>query len=319
MLTGLLSASACASTPRIELSTAAAAETAVAERSALTGSTAVGDTTVEPSDNTTDGASTNGARTNAASTDGTTPTTAPAAIEEGLLAGGVDPATLVTTADGGIAVQPTPEVLRDRRLTAESSLDPPSDDRFVSSVGPLEGDPLRRSTWNALCPVATEDLRYVTVAFWGFDGGHHTGELIVAAAEADAVVSVFERLHALRFPIEEMRIVTPTDVVARQTGDGNNTASFVCRLVTGGSRFSEHAYGLAIDINPFHNPYQRNDVVIPSLASSYLDRTAPLPGMIVPGDRLGDEVIAAFATIGWSWGGDWSSLKDYQHFAKHNR
>ncbi len=191
--------------------------------------------------------------------------------------------------------------------------------RFAFTIEPLEGEPLRRSTWNEMCPVPTDDLRYVTVAFWGFDGRHHTGELIVAAAEAEAVVSVFERLHAIRFPIEEMRIVTPADVVARQTGDGNNTASFVCRLVTGGSRFSEHAYGLAIDINPFHNPYQRDENVIPSLASSYLDRSALLPGMIVPGEPSGDEAIAAFADIGWEWGGNWTSLKDYQHFAKHNR
>ena len=116
-----------------------------------------------------------------------------------------------------------------------------------------------------------------------------------------------------------MRIVTPIDVVARPTGDTNNSASFVCRAVTGGTRFSEHAYGLAVDINPFHNPYQRDDVVIPALASSYLERGAALPGMIVPGDPAGDAVIAAFAEIGWSWGGNWSSLKDYQHFAKNNR
>ncbi len=236
-----------------------------------------------------------------------------------MLAGGVDPATLTMTPDGDYAIQATPEPLRDRRLPTSLRLTPPIGDSFAFTIGTLVGDPLYRSTWNEKCPVPVDGLRYVTVSFWGFDGLHHTGELIVAAEEAEGIVSVFQRLHAIRFPIEEMRIVTPADVVARRTGDGNNTASFVCRSVTGGSRFSEHAYGLAVDINPFHNPYQRDDLVIPTLSSSYLDRSKTLPGMVVVGNPDGDEVIAAFAAIGWSWGGNWSSLKDYQHFTKNNR
>lgn len=237
----------------------------------------------------------------------------------GLLAGGVDPATLVTTPEGDVLVQPTPAALQDRQLDTVSLLVPPAGNDFEFSIQPLEGDALQRSTWNELCPVPATRLQYVTVSFWGFDGLHHNGELIVAANEADNFVAVFRRLHAIRFPIEEMRIVTPSDVFARRTGDGNNTASYVCRHVTGGTSFSEHALGLAIDINPFQNPYQRDDEVIPALASSYLDRSTVRPGMIVPGDPAGDEVIAAFSDIGWEWGGDWNSLKDYQHFARNNR
>lgn len=300
----LLIASACASTARVEL---AAGDQAIVDAS--------------PTPDAFRGAERIRTDDLASHTSTPTPTVGIEATEttSGLLAGGVDPATLTTTPEGNYAIQPTPEPLRDRRLPTLPRLTPPVDDGFAFTIGTLTGDPLHRSTWNEQCPVPTEDLRYVTVAFWGFDGLHHTGELIVAAEEADGIVAVFQRLHATRFPIEEMRIVTPADVVARRTGDGNNTASFVCRSVTGGSRFSEHAYGLAVDINPFHNPYQRDDLVIPTLSSSYLDRTQSLPGMIVPGDPASDEVIAAFASIGWSWGGNWSSLKDYQHFAKHNR
>ena len=143
------------------------------------------------------------------------------------------------------------------------------------------------------------------------------GELpqIIHADEAEAIVGVFETLFELRFPIEEMRIVTSADLEADPTGDTNNTSSFVCRAVTGGSRFSEHAFGLAIDVNPFHNPYIKGDLVLPELASSYLERGTGLPGMI---DR-GSPVIEAFARIGWEWGGDWNSLKDYQHFSLNNR
>ncbi|MFT7600588.1 MAG: hypothetical protein ACI8TP_003532, partial [Acidimicrobiales bacterium] len=116
-----------------------------------------------------------------------------------------------------------------------------------------------------------------------------------------------------RFPFEEMRIVTPTDLDAPPTGDGNNTTAFVCRAVTGGTRFSEHASGLAIDINPFHNPYLRDDLLLPELAGSYLGREDLRAGMLTADSA----VVRAFTDIGWSWGGEWSSLKDWQHFS-HN-
>lgn len=300
----MMIASACASTPRVEL---AAGDQALAGPSADATSAVRAERIVTEA--------------SASKRSAPTPTVGAESSDttSGLLAGGVDPATLTTTPGGNYTIQATPEPLRDRRLPTLPRLPPPVDEGFAFTIGTLTGDPLYRSTWNERCPVPTDGLRYVTVSFWGFDGLHHTGELIVASEEADNIVAVFQQLHAIRFPIEEMRIVTPADVVARRTGDGNNTASFVCRAVTGGSRFSEHAYGLAVDINPFHNPYQRDDLVIPTLSSSYLDRSQTLPGMIVPGDPASDEVVAAFASIGWSWGGDWSSLKDYQHFAKNNR
>jgi hypothetical protein len=105
------------------------------------------------------------------------------------------------------------------------------------------------------------------------------------------------------------------DLDAPNTGDGNTTAAFVCRPTRGSSRWSEHAYGLAIDVNPFMNPYSRGAVVLPELASSYLRRGWSRPGMIGP-----DSVVAReFARIGWSWGGSWRGLKDYQHFTATGR
>ncbi len=222
---------------------------------------------------------------------------------------------LETNQSGFADAQPTPEELLDRRLPTVDTLLPPPSDAFVSSIQPLEGEPLERSTWQPACPVSPEELSYVTVSFWGFDDAHHTGELIVAADQAEGIVGVFEKLHEVRFPMEEMRIVTPADLSGFPTGDTNNTATFACRAVTGGNRFSEHAFGLAIDINPFHNPYHRNGLVLPELATAYLDRDQMLDGMIT----RGDVVVQAFAEIGWEWGGDWQSLKDFQHFALNNR
>lgn len=243
------------------------------------------------------------------------PTTVPATGSASPAPSWLGTRTLPTTADGFAIAQPTPPELVDRRLITADTLPPPTGDAFSFTIAALDGEPLRRSTWNPGCPVAAEDLRYVTVSFWGFDDRAHTGELIIHADEAEAIVGVFDTLFELRFPIEEMRIVTSADLEADPTGDTNNTSSFVCRAVTGGSRFSEHAFGLAIDVNPFHNPYIKGDLVLPELASSYLERGTGLPGMI---DR-GSPVIEAFARVGWEWGGDWNSLKDYQHFSLNNR
>jgi hypothetical protein len=167
------------------------------------------------------------------------------------------------------------------------------------------------ATWNPACPVPLADLRYVTVSFQGFDGRPHTGELVVHQRVADQLVSVFARLHQASFPIEEMRLVTTADLGAPPTGDGNNTAAFVCRKARKQTRWSAHAYGLAVDLNPFQNPYRRGDLVLPELASAYLDRDRVRPGMIRPGDV----VTKAFATIGWTWGGTWRSPTDSMHFS----
>lgn len=217
--------------------------------------------------------------------------------------------------DGLGEIQPTPPELVDRRLWTEDLLPPPAGDAFEAAVVAVPPDVAERSTWQPACPVGLDQLRYVTVSFFGFDGLFHTGELLVHESAADDIVEVFRRLHEARFPIEEMRITRPDELDAAPTGDGNNTGAFVCRPVTGGSGWSEHAYGLAVDVNSFHNPYEKGDVVLPELASAYLDRSDVRPGMILDGDV----VVQAFASIGWSWGGAWRSLKDYQHFSHNDR
>jgi hypothetical protein len=149
------------------------------------------------------------------------------------------------------------------------------------------------------------------VSFHGFDSRPHTGELILNRRVAAQVVSVFARLYRAGFPIEQMRLVTTADLEAHPTGDGNNTAAFVCRAARQQRRWSAHAYGLAVDVDPFQNPYRRGDLVLPELASAYLDRGWARPGMIRPGDV----VTRAFATIGWTWGGGWDSPRDLMHFS----
>jgi D-alanyl-D-alanine carboxypeptidase-like protein len=218
---------------------------------------------------------------------------------------------LPTGPAGYPAARPTPPELLDRRITTTDYLPPPADGRFHAAIVPVPAAIQRRSTWTAGCPVTMAELRYVTVGFRGFDGKAHTGELIVHRDVADTVVTVFSRLFAAGFPMERMRVTSPAEAAAKPTGDGNTTAAFVCRPVRGSTVWSAHAYGKAVDVNPFHNPYRSGSRVIPELATAYLDRGRGLPGMIT----ATGPVVAAFRAVGWTWGGSWTSPKDYMHFS----
>ncbi|HEV2782695.1 MAG TPA: M15 family metallopeptidase [Actinophytocola sp.] len=245
--------------------------------------------------------------TTTASTEPTT-TTTPAPAPAPAWRVGASP--LPRRPDGFGEVLPTPPELVRRSLPTVDRLPPPEDGRYAATAAPVPADVLARSTWQPSCPVAAADLRYLTMPFWGFDGRPHTGEMIVDARVADGVTKVFGSLYAARFPIEEMRVTSRPELDAPPTGDGNNTTAFVCRPAVGQTRWSAHAYGLAIDLNPFCNPYVRGNLVLPELASSYVDRRDVRPGMVFPGDGT----VRAFAGIGWSWGGNWRSPLDLQHF-----
>ncbi|MDX6199556.1 MAG: hypothetical protein QOJ79_2707 [Actinomycetota bacterium] len=216
--------------------------------------------------------------------------------------------------DGFGQVLPTPVVLRDRRLPTVDLLRPPADGQFHDTIGAVTSAIRTRmgQTWSSACPVPLSGLRYVTVVFRGFDRKVHRGELVVAASAAPKMVRAFRALFAIGFPIEEMRLPTTQDILAKPTGDGNNTAAYVCRAARGQTRFSQHAYGQAIDVNPFDNPEVKRDLVLPELASAYKNRSWHRAGMFLPGGAA----VRAFTSQGWGWGGIWtSSSKDYMHFS----
>lgn len=170
------------------------------------------------------------------------------------------------------------------------------------------------STYHVGCPVQLSDLRFLTLSYHGFDGRRHTGELVVSAAVADDVLTVFRKLYDQKFPIRSMRLVDDFDGSDDASMEADNTSAFNCRRITGGSSWSEHSYGDAVDINPRENPYLSGDSILPPAGAKFADRLNA-PGVIHPGDL----VVRAFAAIGWSWGGSWSSPVDLQHFSRNGR
>ena len=212
-------------------------------------------------------------------------------------------------------IQPTPPELRKRAFTLPDTLPMLPGKGFAVKSTTVPADVLARSTWSPKCPVESTELRWMRLTFWGFDNARHTGELLVHERAAAPLTQVFRDLYRAKFPIEQMVIGTKADLDAPPTGDGNGTGAFMCRAMVGGSSYSQHAYGLAVDLNPFQNPYTKGDVLLPELATSYLDRAWKRPGMILDGGP----VIAAFERVGWHWGGYWNSLKDRHHFSENDR
>lgn len=165
------------------------------------------------------------------------------------------------------------------------------------------------ASWRPGCPVGGADLVHLDLRHVAADGTVGQGRLTVHRDVADDVVRIFAAMYDRRLPISSIR------PAAEFNGDDdammavNNTSGFNCRAVVGGSGWSRHALGRAVDINPLVNPYVRGAVVLPPAGVEWTDRARYEPGMLRGGDGVVDLVRAA----GWRWGGDWRSLKDYQH------
>lgn len=190
--------------------------------------------------------------------------------------------------------------------------------RFAWSVRPIDGALAARmtpSSWRAGCPVPLSSLRYVRVSHMGMDGAERTGELVLHADAANYAVMAFKIMWDEGFRIERMRLVDDYGGNDDASMAANNTSAFNCRRVAGTSTWSQHSYGRAIDINPVQNPYVSGSTVSPPAGSAYLNRGSVRPGMIVSGGPA----HTAFRRIGWGWGGDWSSSKDYQHMSANGR
>jgi D-alanyl-D-alanine carboxypeptidase len=189
---------------------------------------------------------------------------------------------------------------------------------FRGTIERIDAAQAKRMTgvsWRPGCPVALRDLRLLKMSHWGFDGRVRTGRLIVHRDVARELVGVFRELYAARFPIRRMVLVDAYGASDFRSIEADNTSAFNCRYVEGTTRWSNHAYGTAIDVNPIENPYVSGGRTSHAASRPYLERARRRPGMAFEGGAL----VRAFDRIGWGWGGRWTSVKDYQHFSASGR
>lgn len=166
------------------------------------------------------------------------------------------------------------------------------------------------------CTVPYEELRYVRVRYIDFYGLMQEGELICNKAIVQDLVEIFYELYQASYPIEKIRLIDEYNADDDLSCLDNNTSCFNYRVVGGSTNLSKHALGLAIDINPFYNPYVTypNGVerISPPGSEPYADRSLDFPYKIDENDLC----YQLFAAHGFTWGGHWKTLKDYQHFQK---
>ena len=166
-------------------------------------------------------------------------------------------------------------------------------------------------SWRPGCPVPFSSLRDLYVRYWGFDAKAHTGHLVVNKDAVSPLVRVLRRLYLVGYPVRQMRTVEAFRGSDERSMRNDNTSAFNCRLVPGSTTWSQHAYGRAVDVNPLENPEVVGSHVDPPNARRFADRSLRSKGMIFHDGY----VWRTFALVGWRWGGDWHSLKDYQHFS----
>lgn len=164
--------------------------------------------------------------------------------------------------------------------------------------------------------IPLQDLRYVKIRYIDFDGKAQNGELICNQKIAQDLVEIFSELYDRQYPLASVRLVDDFGGDDLASMEADNTSCFNFREVTssGGGRhkLSLHAYGLAVDLNPLYNPYVKKGKILPQSAKPYANRKHANPY------RIDHEDLAyqLFTAHGFTWGGDWKSLKDYQHFEK---
>ena len=162
--------------------------------------------------------------------------------------------------------------------------------------------------------IQISELAYIPLLHYGFDKKVHKGEIICNKHISEKVIGVFKTLYNKRYQIESIKLIDDFNANDDASMKANNTSSFNYRNITSGNRLSYHALGLAIDINPLYNPYVKytngGKIVLPKESEPFVDRAKRFAHKIT----LKDSAYAVFKEYGFSWGGEWDTLKDYQHF-----
>ena len=234
-----------------------------------------------------------------------------------------EPAAGESTAKEPAAGESTAEESAAGESTVEESA-AVSPDRIIYKEGfycePISDEIFHRISgisYPAGCSVSLDELRYLGVLYVDFEGQTREGELICNEKIAQDLLEIFYGLYSNDYQIESIKLVDEFGGDDTASMLANNTSCFNYRVVEGTTRLSNHAYGLAIDLNPFYNPYitYNKDMTInvsPKGSEAYADREADFPYKIDENDLA----YRLFSEHGFKWGGNWNNSKDYQHFEK---
>lgn len=176
---------------------------------------------------------------------------------------------------------------------------------------------MRGRSYKSDCTIARSSLRYILCLHRDDGGRAIVGEMVVNKAIADDVLHIFRELFEGGYPIERMRLIDYWDADDERAMTANNSSSFNFRFISHTRKVSKHGMGMAIDINPLYNPYTKTlrngtTIVEPAAGKAYLDRRSRFRYKITRGDLC----HRLFRKYGFRWGGDWKTMKDYQHFEK---
>ena len=204
----------------------------------------------------------------------------------------------------------------DRKSDTETPEASYADDFYISEIPDDIFAKMQGKSYKEDCTVPREDLRYVHVRHIGFDGEAKDGELVVNKAIADDVLAIFEELYKADYPIEKVRLVNEYDADDEASMSDNNSSAFNFRFISHTTRISKHGLGMAVDINTRYNPYVKTVdgklSIEPANGADYVDRSKDFPHKIDHEDLC----YKLFKEHGFTWGGDWTHSKDYQHFER---
>ena len=200
------------------------------------------------------------------------------------------------------------------KTTASDSSKKAKKNFYIKKINKSIWKRIKGKSYKADCTVPRKDLRYLHVLHKDLNGKTHEGEMIVNAYIAKDVLTIFKKLYKHDYPIEKIRLVDEYGADDEKSMEDNNSSSFNFRFISHTTKVSKHGLGLAVDINTLYNPYTKTvngkQIIEPVTAGAYLDRSKDFPYKIDHDDLC----YKLFTKRGFIWGGDWSDLKDYQHF-----
>lgn len=204
-------------------------------------------------------------------------------------------------------------------VVPEEVLDTLNIDRYftISEIPDTIFEFMQGRSYKEDCLIPRSDLRYLIILHRNMDGQAVVGELVVNKEISDDILAIMRELYDLYYPIEQVRLVDYYEGDDELSMAANNSSAFNWRPLTGSTtKISRHAMGMAIDINPLYNPYYKFhrgiETIKPEEGEPYVDRMWEFPYII----EEDDVCYQLFMERGFKWGGDWRSLKDYQHFEK---